>query len=78
MSQKIQIEKVNYFGDSNNDKDFNAKVLYRKHGKLYLCHIYIDFFNEYIYIPKQPKECKVLPGFSSAINTFAKETNFLF
>jgi hypothetical protein len=66
-TQKINIEQVNYFGHSS-DRNFNAKVLYRKNGKLFLAHIDIDFFNKRVYIPKQPKECKVLSGFQNAIN----------
>ena len=72
---KIVIEKINYFGG----EDFNAKALYRKNGKLYLCHIHIDFFNLKIYAERQqPKECKVLTGFEAAVNAYAKETNWLF
>ena len=66
-TQKITIDTVNYFGDDNS-RNFNAKVLYRKNGKLYLAHVDIDFFNKYVYIPKQAKECKVLTGFQQAIN----------
>jgi len=66
-TQNITIETVNYLGDSN-DRNFNAKVLYRKNGKLYLAHVDIDFFNKRVYIPKQAKECKVLKGFQQAIN----------
>lgn len=70
----VNIENFNYFRASC-DKDFNAKVLYRKYGKLYLAHIYVDFFNKRIYIPKQPKECKVLKGFVEAINQHQGFTN---
>ena len=66
-TQEIIIEKVNYFGHSP-ERNFNAKVLYRKAGKLYLAHVDIDFFNKKVYIPKQAKECKVLKGFEEAIN----------
>jgi hypothetical protein len=66
-TQQITIETVNYFGNDNS-RNFNAKVLYRKNGKLYLAHIDIDFFNKQVYIPKQAKECKVLSGFQQAIN----------
>ena len=61
-NQKITIENVNYFGDDSS-RNYNAKVLYKKFGKLYLAHVDIDFFNKRVYIPKQPKECKVLVGF---------------
>jgi hypothetical protein len=64
---KVSIELVNYFGHSD-DINFNAKVLYKKNRKQYLAHIYIDFFNRRIYIPKQAKECKILKGFEQAIN----------
>ena len=63
----ITIDKVNYLGDSDS-RNFNAKVLYRKGGKLYLAHIDIDFYHKRVYIPKQPKECKVLVGFEQAIS----------
>jgi len=66
-TQKITIETVNYLGHSN-DRNFNAKVLYIKNGKLNLAHVDIDFFNKRVYIPKQAKECKVLVGFEQAIN----------
>ena len=66
-TKKITIEKVNYFGNDDT-KNFNAKVVYNKSGVLYLAHIYIDHFNKRIYIPKQPKECKILAGFEQAIN----------
>ena len=65
--QTITIETVNYLGRST-DRNFNAKVLYRKNGKLYLAHVNIDFFNKRVSIPKQAKECKVLKGFEQAIN----------
>jgi hypothetical protein len=64
--ENIQIDKVNYFGDTT-DCNFNAKVLYYKNNKLNLVHIYIDFFNKSVYIPKQPKECKILKGLHEAI-----------
>ena len=70
MSKRsIAIETVNYLGHSS-DRNFNAKVLYRKNGKLYLAHIDIDYFNKRVYIPKQPKECKILAGFEGAINNY--------
>lgn len=69
----IKIETVNYFGNLPG-RDFNAKVLYRKNGKLKLAHVYIDFFNKQVYIPKQPKECKVLVGFEQAINKHEFQT----
>ena len=62
MKNSIEIEKINYFGDSF-DRNFNAKVLYTKNGNLYLCHIDVDHFNKRVHVPKQPKECKVLVGF---------------
>jgi hypothetical protein len=64
---QITIENVNYLGNDNS-RNFNAKVLYRKSGKLNLAHVDIDFFNKRVYIPKQAKECKVLKGFAEAIN----------
>jgi hypothetical protein len=67
MKNEITIEAVNYIGNSS-DRNFNAKVLYRKNGKLLLAHVDIDFFNQRVYIPKQAKECKVFAGFELAIN----------
>jgi hypothetical protein len=66
-TQNITIELVNYFGHSS-ERNFNAKVIYKKSGKSYLAHVDIDFFWKRVYIPKQPKECKVLKGFQQAIN----------
>ena len=66
-TKEIKIEKVNYIGHSD-EADFNAKVLYWKYKKLYLAHVYIDFFNKRVYIPTQPKECKILKGFEQEIN----------
>lgn len=62
----ITIETVNYLGNDRS-RNYNAKVLYSKNGKLNLAHIYIDYFNESVYIPKQPKECKILSGLNEAI-----------
>ena len=67
MKAQIIIWSVNYLGHSD-ERNFNAKVLYRKNGKLNLAHVYIEFFNKRVYIPKQPKECKILAGFEQAIN----------
>ena len=72
----ITIETVKYFGD--NGQAHNAIVSYRKQGKLRLCRVYIDFFNERVYIPKQGKSTKALAGFEKAINDFAVKSNFLF
>lgn len=72
----ITIETVNYFGDKG--KAYNANVLYRKNGKLQLCRVYVDFFNERVYVPKQEKDAKALSGFEKAINDFAVKSNFLF
>lgn len=63
----IEIETFNYFGNSE-DRNFNAKVLYRKKGKLYLAHIDIDYFNKRVYIPRQPREAKIVVGFEQAIH----------
>lgn len=73
MKATIEIEKVNYFTGRTYDNDFNAKVLYRKNGKLHLCHIFIDFFNKDVFVGKQAKECKVLAGFTAAIREWAKK-----
>lgn len=66
-TQSIRIENVNYLGHDDS-RNYNAKVLYTKNGKLYLAHVDIDFFHKRVYIPKQEKECKVLSGFEQAIN----------
>jgi hypothetical protein len=67
--QTITIETLNYFADLNS-ADYNGKVLYKKNGKSYLAHIYLDFFWKKVYFPKQPKECKVLVGLEQAINKY--------
>ena len=70
----ITIEEFNYFPGKTYSDDFNAKVLYRKNGKLYLAHVYVDFFNEHVHISlNQPKECKVLNGFIDVVNEYAKK-----
>lgn len=77
MTNNITIEQVNYFPELNYDI-YNAKVLYRKYGKLRLCHIYIDWFNNQVHVPKQPKECNVLAGFQKAIYKYAEKTKWRF
>ena len=75
----ITIDRVNYFselGDYGND--YNAKVLYRKDSKLYLAHVFIDFFNKRVQKSKQPREGKVLAGLDAAINSYAKKVNWFF
>ena len=69
--QTITIETLNYFGDLDS-ADYNAKVLYRKNGKLYLANIYLDFFWKKVCFPKQPKECKVLVGLENAIKQYQR------
>ena len=66
-TSKITIDTLNYFGEIEGN-NFNTKVLYTKNGKRYLAHVYIDYFNKRVYIPKQAKECKVLAGFEQVIN----------
>ena len=68
-AQTITIEIFNYFGDDNS-RNFNAKVLYKKNGKQYLAHVDVDYFNKRVYIPTQPKECKILKGFNEAIEQY--------
>lgn len=72
----ISIIESNYFGHTETN-DFNAKVLYSKNGKTYLAHVFIDFFNKKVHTfkVKQPKECKILKGFSEAINNHEFKTN---
>jgi hypothetical protein len=76
--QKITIEKLNYFSSLQNNQDYNSKVLYYKNNKLYIAHVFVDFFNRSIYESKQPKEGKVLSGLMSELNTWANERNFIF
>jgi hypothetical protein len=77
MKATVQIEQINYFGESTGTTDFNAKVLYRKNGKLYLTHVYVDFWNRRVHEGNNnPKECKTLSGFMSAINEYAEKRNF--
>lgn len=79
MKSQVTIEKVNYFGESTGSNDYNAKALYRKNGKLYLVHVYVDFFNNHVFVSRnQPKECKVLSGVEYALNEFAVNTNWIF
>jgi hypothetical protein len=79
MRTTIKIEKVNYFGERTNTSDFNAKVLYYKYGKMYLAHIYIDYFNRRVYEgSNNPKEHKALSGFMQAINEYANKTRWMF
>ncbi len=67
------IEQLNYFGQSTLSNDYNAKVLYRKYGKLYLAHVWVCHFNKAIHVThKQPKECKVLAGLQTALNEYGK------
>ena len=75
----MKIEKVNYFPEmADYGNDYNAKVLYRsQRGKLYLAHVFVDFFNKYIHVSyKQPKECKVLKGLERALNNWAIKTKY--
>ena len=78
----IEVIKVNYFESipyGVGRSEYNGKALYRKYGKTYICHVYIDFFNKEIYIPtQQPKECKVLHGVGKAVNDFAIKNRWLF
>lgn len=79
MKVNIEITKVYYHGEKTGTDDFNAKVLYKKNGKTYLAHVYVDFFNRYIHEgANQPKECKVLHGLMTAVNQYAIKTNWLF
>ena len=70
---KVTIEQLNYFGESNDNQEYNGKALYRKYGKLYLVHVWIDFFNKAIYVSRnQPKECKKLAGLTNALNEYGR------
>jgi hypothetical protein len=60
MAATVKIEKVNYTGKKEG-RDYNAKVLYYKYGKLQLTYVYIDFFWNRVSIAKhQDTSCKVL------------------
>jgi hypothetical protein len=77
LKASIKIEKVNYFGEKTGTQDFNAKVLYYKNGKMYLAHVFVDFFNKRVHEGRNnPKEHKALSGFMQAINDFAKKTGW--
>ena len=79
MKKLITVEAVNYFPSRNTYSDWNSKMLYRKYGKLYLCHVYVCFFSRSVYIPRQqPKECTVLKGAQQALELFSEESNFTF
>ena len=74
----IEIISVNFFGDTTDKrspvygKDWNTKVHYRKNGKSYLATVYIDYFNGYVFIYKQPKGYKALKGLELAIKKHEK------
>ena len=73
MKAQVTIEQLNYFGETQSNQEYNAKVLYRKCGKLYLVHVWIDFFNKEIFVSlNQPKECKVLTGLKNALIEYGK------
>lgn len=65
----LKIEKVKYFGNETNSKEWNAKVLYNRNGQLHHAMIFICFFSNEIYINKkiQAPECKVYQGLLSAL-----------
>jgi hypothetical protein len=75
MKTSITIESVNFLSGQTYADKFNAKVLYRKNGKLELAHVFIDYFNKQVFVPKQPKECKVLKGFNQAIQEHEFKTS---
>ena len=67
-SNKIVIEKVNYFGENEVMGKYNSKVIYRKGGKLAIAVFQQDTFNHDIYFPKkQPKDHKVHRGLYEAL-----------
>ena len=66
-SNKIIIEKINYFGKETESDEYNAKVLYKKGNKLYLAIVWIDYFWKRVYIPKQRKYEKALVGLEEAL-----------
>jgi hypothetical protein len=79
QANTVKIEKVNYFGEATNTQDFNAKVIYRKNGRSYIAHIFVDFFNKRVHEGRNnPKEHKAVQGFMKAINEFAEQTNWRF
>lgn len=68
------IEKINYFGEETNSNEWNAKVLYRRNGTLHHCLLYVCFFRNEFYIPKnQHKECKVYQSLYKAIHNYKTE-----
>jgi len=78
MTQTVKIEKINYFGASTGTSDFNAKMTYFKGGKMYLAHIFVDFFNKRISEGRNnPKEHKVLRGVLEAANEYASKQNWM-
>lgn len=73
MSNKIKIEKINYFGnDETGSQDWNAKVLYSRNGKLHHAMIDVDFGLKEIFLNKkiQAPECKVYAGLLEALRKF--------
>jgi hypothetical protein len=76
MTNKIQIEKINYFGeDVTKSNDWNAKVLYRVNGKLQHAMIFVDFWTKDFFINSkiQAKECKVAAGLLIALRNMKSE-----
>ena len=72
----ITIEQYNYFGHVEDFGKLNAKVLYKKYGKLYICHVHMDFFNrDFIVIQDGAKENKALTGFRQAFHSWLLENN---
>lgn len=70
MANTIEIQKVRYFGnDYTQSNDWNAKVIYKRNGKLHHAMIEVDFFAKQFYINKkiQATECKVYAGLHKAL-----------
>jgi hypothetical protein len=68
-SNKIVIDKFNYFGELP-DENYNGKVIYYKNDKLYYATVYVDLFHKRIYFDKQPKGAKVYKGLYEQLYKF--------
>ena len=63
--EKITLKQINFFGIPV--LNYNGTVKYEKYGKIYSAYFFVDFFNQKIDIPKQPKYYKALVGLEQAL-----------
>ena len=65
IMEKITFKEINYFEIPV--LNYNGKVKYQKYGKIYAANFFVDFYNQRIHIPKQPKYNKALAGLEQAL-----------